>query len=52
MGQIIQVLKCLDGETEGKKLLRRCRRSWKDNIQMDVQAVGFEDVDCLHLKGM
>jgi len=29
------------GRTEGKRPLERPRRSWKDNIKMDLQEVGW-----------
>ena len=28
------------GKPEGKRLLRRPRRRWEDNIKMDLQEVG------------
>ena len=32
----------LDGKPEGKRLLRRPRHIWKDNIKMDLQEVGWK----------
>jgi hypothetical protein len=32
----------LVGKPEGKRLLRRSRRRWENNIKMDLQAVGRE----------
>ena len=29
------------GETEGKRPLGRSKRRWEDNINMDLQEVGF-----------
>jgi hypothetical protein len=39
----------LVGKPEGKKLLRRPRRRWVDNIKMDLQEVGLGDVDWIGL---
>jgi hypothetical protein len=33
------------GEPEGKRLLERPRRRWKDNIKMDLQEVGCVSMD-------
>ena len=35
----------LVGKPEGKKPLERSRRRWKDNIEMDLQEVGYGDMD-------
>jgi hypothetical protein len=37
------------GKPEGKGLLGRHRRRWKDNIKMDVQEVGCGDMDWIEL---
>jgi hypothetical protein len=37
------------GKTEGKRLLGRCRRRWKDNIKIDFQEVGWADMDWIGL---
>ena len=37
------------GKHEGKVPLGRPRRRWEDNIKMDRQEVGCEDVDWIHL---
>jgi len=29
--------------------LERHRRSWEDNIKMDLKEIGREDMDCIHL---
>ena len=39
----------LMGKTEGKRLLGRCRRRWKDNIKIDFQEVGWADMDWIGL---
>ena len=35
----------LVGKPEGKILLGRLRRRWEDNINMDLQEVGFGNMD-------
>ena len=37
------------GKPEGKRLLGRPRRSWEDNIKMDLQEVGCEGMDWIDL---
>jgi len=37
------------GKPEGKRLFGRTRRRWKDNITMDLQEVGCEDMDWIDL---
>jgi hypothetical protein len=39
----------LVGKPEGKRLLRRSRRRWVDNIRMDLGEVGWGDVDWIGL---
>jgi len=34
---------------EGKRPLGRPRRRWEDNIKMDLQEVGFADMDWIDL---
>jgi hypothetical protein len=41
--------KLLVGEPEGKRPLGRPRRSWVDNIKMDLAEVGFWGVDWIGL---
>ena len=36
-------------QPEGKRPLGRPRRRWEDNIKMDLQEVGFGDVDWIEL---
>jgi len=38
-------IQSLVGKLEGKKPLGRCKRRWKDNIKVDTQEVGRDDVD-------
>ena len=33
---------------EGKRPLRRPRRTWEDNIKIDLQEVGCGDMDYIH----
>ena len=40
MGEERRVYRVLMGKPEGKRLLRRPRRRWVDNIRMDLQEVG------------
>jgi len=40
MGWMRGVYRVLEGKPEGKRLLGRPRRRWKDNIKMDPQEVG------------
>jgi hypothetical protein len=39
------VYRCLVGKPEGKGPLGRLRRRWENNIKMDFQEVGCEDMD-------
>jgi ribosome biogenesis protein Nip4 len=34
---------------EGKRLLRRPRHRWEDNIEMNLKEIGYEDVNWIHL---
>ena len=33
------------GKPEGKRPLGRCRHTWEDNINMDLEEGGYEDMD-------
>jgi hypothetical protein len=37
------------GRPEGRRPLGRPRRTWEDNIKMDLREIGFGDVDWIHL---
>jgi hypothetical protein len=39
----------LVGRPEGRRPLGRPRRSWKDNIKMDLREIGLGDVDRIYL---
>jgi hypothetical protein len=44
-GEMRNAYKILFGKPEGKRLLRRAMRRWKDNIRMDLREVEFEVLD-------
>jgi hypothetical protein len=49
MGDRRGAYRVLVGKTEGKRPLRRSKFTWKDNIKMDLQEVGWgrHGLDCL-----
>jgi hypothetical protein len=47
MGEKRNAYRLLMGKPEGKRPLGRPRRSWVDNIRMDLVKVGWGDVDGL-----
>ena len=49
MGEKRGVYRVLVGKPEGKRPLGRPRRSWKDNIKMDLQEVGCGGMDWIEL---
>ena len=49
MGERRGVYRVLVGKPEGKRPLGRPRRRWEDNIKMDLEEVGFGDVDWIYL---
>jgi hypothetical protein len=49
MGDKNNVYRLLVGKPEGKRLLRRPRCRWVDNIRMDLVEVGWGDVDWIGL---
>jgi len=49
MGEGRGVHRVLVGKPEGKRLLRRSRRRWEDNIKMDFQEVGGGCEDWMEL---
>jgi len=49
MGERRGVNRVLVGKPEGKRPLGRPKRRWEDNIRMDLQEVGFGDMDWIDL---
>ena len=49
MGEERGVYRVLVGKPEGKRPLGRPRRRWVDNIRMDLQEVGYGQVDWIGL---
>jgi hypothetical protein len=49
MGEKRNAYRLLVGKPEGKRSLERSRRSWVDNIRIDLGEVGWGDVDCIGL---
>jgi hypothetical protein len=49
MGEDRGVYRVLVGKPEGKRLLGRPRRRWKDNFKLDLQEVGGGRVDWMEL---
>jgi hypothetical protein len=49
MGEERGVHRVLVGKPEGKKPLGKPRRSWEDNIKMDLQEMGCGCVDWMEL---
>jgi hypothetical protein len=44
-GEVRGVYRVLVGKPEGKRPLGRPSRRWEDNIKMDLQKVGYGDMD-------
>jgi hypothetical protein len=40
----------LDGKLERRRPLGRCKRSWEDNIEMDLHDVGWERQCAMNLR--
>jgi hypothetical protein len=49
MGEKRKVYRFLVGKPEGKRPLRRTKRRWVDNIQMDLVEIGWGGVDWIGL---
>jgi hypothetical protein len=49
MGEKRNAYRLLVGKPEGKRLLRRPRRRWVDNINIDFLEIGWSGVDCVGL---
>jgi hypothetical protein len=49
MGEKRGAYRILVGRPEGRGPLERPRRRWEDNIKMDLQEVGWADMDWIEL---
>jgi hypothetical protein len=49
MGEMRNGYKILVEKHEGKRLLRRPRHRWDNNLKMDIREIGLEDVDWILL---
>jgi hypothetical protein len=49
MGDGRNMYRVLVGKPEGKRPLGRPRRRWEDGIKMDLEEIGWEGVDWIHL---
>jgi hypothetical protein len=49
MGQKRNTYRILVEKPEGKRPLGRLRRTWVDNIKMDLRKIGWDGVDWIHL---
>jgi hypothetical protein len=45
MGEVRGAYNILVGKPEGRRSLGGLRRSWEDNIKMDLREIRFGDVD-------
>jgi hypothetical protein len=49
MGEKRNASRILDGNPEGKRPLGRPRRTWVDNIKMDLREIGWHGMDWIDL---
>jgi hypothetical protein len=49
MGEMKNGYNILVGKPEGKRPVGRTRRTWEDNIRIDLRKIGWEVVDWIHL---
>jgi hypothetical protein len=49
IGEVRGAYNILVGKPEGRRPMRRPRRRWEDNIEMDLREIWFGDVDWIHL---
>jgi hypothetical protein len=49
MGEKRNAYRILVGKPEGRRLLRRPRRRWLDNIKIDLREIGWDGVDWVDL---
>jgi hypothetical protein len=48
MGEMRNAYNIFVGKLKGKRLLRRCRCRWEDNIKMDLREIEFRGMDWIH----
>jgi hypothetical protein len=48
MGEVRGAYNILVRRSEGRRPLGRPRHRWEDNIKMDLQEIGFGNVDWIH----
>jgi hypothetical protein len=48
-GEMRNAHKIFVGKREGKRSFRRPRRKWENNIKMDLNEIGWEIVNWMHL---
>jgi hypothetical protein len=49
MGKKLNAYRILVGKPEGKRTLGRPRRTWEDNIRMDLREIGWGGMDWIDL---
>jgi hypothetical protein len=49
VGEKRNAYRILVGKPEGKKPLGRPRRSWEDNIKIDLREIGWDDMSWIDL---
>jgi hypothetical protein len=49
MGEKRNAYRILVGKPEGKRSLLRPRRTWVDNIKMDLSEIGWDEVDWIEM---
>jgi hypothetical protein len=49
MGEGRGVYRVLVGRPESKRPLGRRRRSWEDNMKLDVREIGIDGANCIRL---
>jgi hypothetical protein len=48
-GEGRNVYRVLVGKLKGKRPLGRCRHRWEDNVKIDLQELGWSDMDWIDL---
>jgi hypothetical protein len=49
MGAMRNAHKILVGKPEGKRPLAKPKRTWEDNIRIDIKEIGWQGVDWMHM---